>query len=214
MDLIPLHKFPQYTERCIELLNEEWPRSVYARTLSLSKSCDQLPTSLILLNTTNENNNILFGHSKLCKIPNNEHECWLEGVVIFKSERGKGYGRILMEKTENYAKKIGFTTIYLSTHDKRDFYAHLGYFLCPPVVNLGANANLLNKPQFESFTRKLAMNDVEDSMICRTNVEEIEIISCTNNNSPIPPPPPPPSLLNNKLPNNNVPVQVYMKKVL
>lgn len=204
MELLPLHKFSSHKESCIQLLNEEWPRSVHVRIMSLDKSCDQLPVSLILIKT---DENRVLGHSKLCRIPNKPEDCWIEGVVVWKSERGKGYGKILMIKTEEFAKINGFKTAYLSTHDKQEFYSRLGYEICAPILNVGANGSVLNKPQFENFTKKLTDNTDN----CRATVCESSNVASVNFSKPIPPPPvPPPSMqkcasLMNK--------QVYMKKV-
>ena len=42
---------------------------------------------------------------------------------------------------------LGYTAVYLTTHDKQDFYAHIGYTYCDPVVSLGSASNLLSSDQ-------------------------------------------------------------------
>lgn len=37
----------------------------------------------------------------------------------------------------------GITKLYLSTHDKQDFYKHLGYKFCEPIVSFGVNTDNL-----------------------------------------------------------------------
>ena len=37
----------------------------------------------------------------------------------------------------------GMTTLYLSTHDKQDFYKHLGFIFCDPIVSFGVNTDNL-----------------------------------------------------------------------
>ena len=37
--------------------------------------------------------------------------------------------------------------MYLTTHDKQDFYGHLGYEFCDPVVYLGGASTLLSNDQ-------------------------------------------------------------------
>ena len=39
----------------------------------------------------------------------------------------------------------GFKTMYLTTHDKQDFYQHVGYCFCKPVVSCGAQSSNLPK---------------------------------------------------------------------
>ncbi|CAG2221464.1 unnamed protein product [Mytilus edulis] len=60
-----------------------------------------------------------------------------EKVVVKRSLRGKGLGKLLMQETEHFARSEGFETMYLSTHDKQDFYQHVGYSFCKPVVSCG-----------------------------------------------------------------------------
>jgi len=40
---------------------------------------------------------------------------------------------------------LGFETAYLTTHDKQDFYSHVGYDFCQPVVSLGSASTLLSE---------------------------------------------------------------------
>lgn len=40
--------------------------------------------------------------------------------------------------------------MYLTTHDKQDFYGHLGYEFCDPVVSLGGASTLLSNEQVGS----------------------------------------------------------------
>ena len=43
--------------------------------------------------------------------------------------------------------RLGYNTMYLTTHDKQDFYGHLGYEFCDPVVSLGGASTLLSNEQ-------------------------------------------------------------------
>lgn len=70
-----------------------------------------------------------------------------------KAERGKGYGRTLMEKTERYARSRGFKRLCLTTHDKQHFYAHLGYVLSTPVQNAGAMTAFIPMETLLRFSR-------------------------------------------------------------
>lgn len=64
-----------------------------------------------------------------------------------------GYGRLIMEEAESYIKERGFTNMVLSTHDKMEFYRHLGYNECEPVSTLGANSKFLNNDQVSALLK-------------------------------------------------------------
>ncbi|XP_062585058.1 N-alpha-acetyltransferase 80-like [Saccostrea cucullata] len=95
-----------------------------------------------------------------------------------------------MLETEKFAKSKGITTIYLSTHDKQNFYKHLGYAFCDPIVSFGVNTDILP----EGFLLKfLPENSAE-----RDSSKSSENTSIPTSGSPVvppsvaPPPPPPP----------------------
>ncbi|KAG1706998.1 N-acetyltransferase 6 [Nymphon striatum] len=56
--------------------------------------------------------------------------------VVAVQSRGLGFGREIMKRSENYARSLGFTIMYLSTHDKESFYDHLGYEKSRSVCSL------------------------------------------------------------------------------
>ncbi|CAG2227011.1 N-alpha-acetyltransferase 80 [Mytilus edulis] len=154
MHICVLHKNNQYLEECASVLNEEWPRSKTARIHSLEKSCDKYPVNLVLV--TDED--IPVGHSRLAIVVGREKSCFVESVVVKRSLRGKGLGKLLMQETEHFARSEGFETMYLSTHDKQDFYQHVGYSFCKPVVSCGIQPS--NIP--DSFLNKLAGATLDD----------------------------------------------------
>ena len=69
----------------------------------------------------------LIGHGKLCPLPDKPSGCWLESVIVKKTMRGKGIGKLLMLRLEATAVAQGYDTAYLSTHDQQGFYSKLGY---------------------------------------------------------------------------------------
>lgn len=132
--VLPLHKHLEYLQDSCNLINNEWKRSDTARLRSLEASCDQLPTSLILLRDKK-----LIGYLKLSPIPSIKDGCFVESVVIEKNERGKGYGSILMKKAEDYCRNnlSNLNVIYLSTKGQEGFYTKLGYTECMPISIYG-----------------------------------------------------------------------------
>ncbi|KFV80266.1 N-acetyltransferase 6, partial [Struthio camelus australis] len=141
LSLVPLHQRPELMEACAQLLGEEWGKSRASRLHSLQRSSDAFPTCLVLLQSrgptelpaAEESPRQLLGHVRLSRVAGHPHSLFVESVVVPKVLRGKGYGRKLMEATEQYARARGFHRLYLTTHDKQHFYAHLGYTLAEPV---------------------------------------------------------------------------------
>ncbi|KAG8436171.1 hypothetical protein GDO86_007320, partial [Hymenochirus boettgeri] len=140
LSLVPLHSCPKLTASCAELLNKTWPRSMGARMHSLEQSCHEFPVCLVLIG--NPEGPVL-GHARLCKVIRLHDSLFVESVVVRAELRGRGYGKKLMEATEKYARTRGFRNLHLTTHDKQDFYHHLGYQLAEPVQNMGNLGTLL-----------------------------------------------------------------------
>lgn len=134
LDVVLLHKHPEYKEQCCRLINEEWKRSETARMRTLDNSSDNLPTSLVLIRDKN-----VLGHCRLSIIPSISTSCFIETVVIDKSLRGIGLGSYLMKKAEEYCEStLRLERIYLSTKDQVSFYSKLGYCMCEPVSIYGS----------------------------------------------------------------------------
>ncbi|XP_040216312.1 N-alpha-acetyltransferase 80 [Rana temporaria] len=147
--LTPLHHRPDLTASCAELLNQTWRRSLGARIHSLEQSLDDFPVCLVL---TGAREGPVLGHARLSKVIGLPNSLFVESVVVSADLRGKGYGRRLMEATERYARGRGFQNLYLTTHDKQDFYYHLGYRLTEPVQNMGRLGALVPPGMFQKMT--------------------------------------------------------------
>lgn len=137
-EAVPLHQHKHYANTCIDILNDEWPRSKAARHHSLEKSCDDLPCTLVF---RRKNDHEVVGSSRLVSVQGKDKACLFESVIIRRDLRGTGLGKKLMEATEEFARKMNFKTAYLNTIDKQGFYSHLGYTVCSPVISLGDNAH-------------------------------------------------------------------------
>ncbi|XP_013088269.2 N-alpha-acetyltransferase 80-like isoform X1 [Biomphalaria glabrata] len=150
MEVVPLHKHLEYTEKCVQILNTYWPRSTAAREHSLAKSCDHMPISLAFITKPSE----VIGYSRISSVQGIKNACLIESVIIDESLRGKGLGRILMKLTEDFAKsRLGIKSVYLSTLDQEGFYSKLGYVPCKPVISLGDNADKVSKEMLQKFAR-------------------------------------------------------------
>ncbi|KAL1130934.1 hypothetical protein AAG570_012175 [Ranatra chinensis] len=133
LQVLPVHRCKQYVSDCCDLINSEWPRTKAARLQMLFMSCDIFPTSLVLI----LNEEQVVGHCKLGEIRFGGDEIIIETVVIHPDHRGKGWGRILMEDAEEYARRKGKKKIYLSTRNQEGFYKRLGYEICKPILYFG-----------------------------------------------------------------------------
>lgn len=191
LDVVLLHKHPEYKEQCCTLINEEWKRSETARMRTLDNSRDTLPTSLVLIRDKK-----VLGHCRLSSIPSIPTSCFIETVVISKSLRGMGLGSYLMKKTEEYCEStLRLERIYLSTKDQVSFYSKLGYCVCEPVSIYG------------SFTPIAATSEPKlggDDKVLKSGGN---VLGC----GPSPPPPPLPTTNFNI---TNVQRKVYMCKKL
>ncbi|XP_071984338.1 N-alpha-acetyltransferase 80 [Engystomops pustulosus] len=151
--LVPLHHRPDLTASCAELLNQTWKRSLGARLHSLQRSSDDFPVCLVLIGAPE---GPALGHARLCRVLGFQDSLFVESVVVSTDLRGKGYGRKLMEATERYARGRGYRNLYLTTHDKQDFYHHLGYQLSEPVQNMGSLNGLLPPAMIQKMTAPIS----------------------------------------------------------
>ncbi|CAL4228466.1 unnamed protein product, partial [Meganyctiphanes norvegica] len=175
IQLLPLHRNPEYTHECMQILNDQWPRSETLRLRTLSSSSDELPTNLALVKKSSDNNSEVVGHSRINVIPKLDRAVWIESVVIKRDIRGKGYGRVLMEKTEEYARQLNFMWSYLSTHDQQHFYAKLGYSFCPPVTIFGGIANKSFLPK-QFITQVLTPESLKNSNMVKSSLNPDETL--------------------------------------
>ncbi len=110
---------------------------------SLRQSSHSYPVCLLLLSGERRSQDEkLIGHARLSHVLGSR-SLFVESVVVCSTLRGKGYGRILMEGVERYAKGRGCTRLCLTTHDKQHFYAHLGFVLSKPVQSVGTLASFM-----------------------------------------------------------------------
>ncbi|XP_017141623.1 N-alpha-acetyltransferase 80 isoform X1 [Drosophila miranda] len=134
-NVVPIHNYPELMKDTCALINAEWPRSETARMRSLEASCDTLPCSLVL---TTEGMCRVIAHLKLSPITAKKKACFVESVVVDKSYRGQGFGKLIMKFSEDYCRVVlDLKTIYLSTIDQDGFYERIGYEYCAPVSMYG-----------------------------------------------------------------------------
>lgn len=187
----------------------------------MNASCDQLPTSLVLINCEGDQEPKVLGHSRINTLPNDDESVWIESVIIHQNMRGKGYGKILMMKTESYASSLGFKAAILSTHGEEEFYKKLGYTFCSPVALYGGIVNKIFLPK--CFVSSALNNDnhIKRSNLDSMKQKNLEISKHSKiNKGFIPPPPPLPSSQNGQLKKSDIQridtnsQKVFMRKTL
>ncbi|KAM8995086.1 N-alpha-acetyltransferase 80-like [Ara ararauna] len=138
LSLAPLHQRLELLQACAGLLREERGKSRASRLHTLQRSSDSFPTCLLLLRSrgTAEAPCQLVGHVRLSLVAGRPHSLFVESVVVARALRGQGYGRRLMEATEQWARARGFGCLHLSTHDRQRFCAHVGFVLAQPVQSV------------------------------------------------------------------------------
>ncbi|XP_073723907.1 N-alpha-acetyltransferase 80-like [Misgurnus anguillicaudatus] len=202
----PLHERWDLVEVCAKLLNAQWQRSMEERNHALRQSSHNYPVCLLLLNgKRHSQDEKLIGHARLSRVPESR-SMLVEAVVVCITLRGMGYGRVLLEGVERYARGRGCTRLCLSTHYKQHFYTHLGFVLSKPVLSVGTLASFMSKEMLHKFCRTAENEDKEEKEQERKSakVSSKSLSNCTPSAPPPPPPhlatifgPPPPPLLSN-----------------
>lgn len=192
---MPIHLRPDLLVPCADLVNSEWKRSQAARVHSLQKSCAEFPVCLALLRGQGVVEQLI-GHARLSRVVGHGGSLFVESVVVSQAERGRGYGRTLMQEAERYAKSRGFTRLCLTTHDKQRFYAHVGYVLSTPVQNAGAMAAFVPMGALLRFSgvpcEAARTPETQSSRKPQVPPEGGDSVAAPPPYPPPPPPPPPP----------------------
>ncbi|RCN51550.1 acetyltransferase, GNAT family [Ancylostoma caninum] len=192
--LTPLCQRQDLNRKCIELLNEEWPRSDGSREHSQAKSCRPTPPMSFLFIEKDTDN--LTGHARICLLPNRPTSCWIESVIIAKSLRGQGLGKKLMISVEAAAKEFGFNEAFLSTDDQVIFYERCGYSRCDPILHSTTATSVfpvmtkLEEPRVRNHEVHLRKPS-DSEVVVGAHPEAPQVVAAA------PPPPPPPPPLNN-----------------
>ncbi|XP_072019189.1 N-alpha-acetyltransferase 80-like [Amphiura filiformis] len=128
LQLVPLHARLDLVPSCVSLLQEEWPRGNYDRLEECELCCPNGPCSLVLLSNQDGDRDQIISHLRIVPVQESEEMLYIERVVTWKSFRGKGFGRKMMEMLENYCSKLGYTRLHLRTSPRTPrLYLRLGY---------------------------------------------------------------------------------------
>ena len=196
-------------------------RVACCRLVSLEEGGGELPCSLVLLHSEAEK---VVGHVRLYAVAGNTAGVLVEAcesvvwsvsrarqlttspaVLVSREWRGKGLGRKLMAAAEQHAADLQYRSVHLSTHDKQDFYRHLGYEGGPPTTALRSCVAKLDQAQVSSVSSQKPTNSLQAQVLfCEeaTSQDSMPILptslplhptpSLTSTSAPPPPPLPPP----------------------
>ncbi len=56
-----------------------------------------------------------------------QYDFWLGGVFVIAAERGKGYGKAVVQHCTQLAAELGTSALYLYTNSQESFYVQLGW---------------------------------------------------------------------------------------
>lgn len=201
----------EYLEATAQLINTEWPRSLGQRVQGLrylvktaNSTAKQLPVSLIIVDVASR---MVVGHASMVSIATVDPETqstvnlpFLQSIIIDKSLRGRGMGKMLMLFCEKYFIEYAnesrgavsvsidrFDHLYLNTKDQQRFYETLGYVQIEPMLFF-TNKNNSRCGQMAKMLFK-SMSSQNES---RQTVSNSQSVAPPGPIGLLSPPPPPP----------------------
>lgn len=127
LEIINVKDYSNGLEDTIKYIHGVWGNdrnySFYYDAISNS-SKQELPQFYIMLKE-----NIIIGCSALITndfISRHDLYPWIACLYVNKTERGNGYGKLLLEHAETRAEEIGFSKVYLTT-DHDGYYEKYGW---------------------------------------------------------------------------------------
>ena len=138
------------TRQCAEWLIDEWGHfdasiSIADKIseLSSTKESEELPLNFIA-----REEGKLLGIARILKT---DLECmkelspWLGDLYVEPLSRGHGVGTALVRRAEQFARDLGFPTLYLFVSNQQDFYFRWGWKLHSEVNEKGSLVKVLQK---------------------------------------------------------------------
>ncbi len=125
--VLSVRENPAYLDRAVGYFSEKWgiDRRVYEDSISFSlDTSSPLPRWYLLM----EGDTIIGSYGLIANdfISRQDLWPWLCALYVEESERGKGYGGLLLAHGRREAEKLGFGKVYLST-DHTSYYERYGW---------------------------------------------------------------------------------------
>ncbi|XP_038046468.1 N-alpha-acetyltransferase 80-like isoform X1 [Patiria miniata] len=144
--LIPLHLRQDFIPACIKVLKHEWPQCKAELLPRLENAkCTGLSCSLGLIEHRDHAlpKDTVIGHVRFVPVTNRPKAVFIEGQCIDGAKRGRGLGKIIRDRTEEFLGKLGYHEVHLHTDaSHKGFYLRQGYRVHKFLVHTGG-ANLL-----------------------------------------------------------------------
>ncbi len=129
IEIINVINYERGIEAAVKYIHSKWGSPAnypfYYDAISHSSLSDKpLPRFYLLL----KNNQIIGCYGLIVNDFISRHDLypWFVSLFIEENERGHNYGKLLLEHAESETKKIGFTTLYLTT-DHDGYYEKYGW---------------------------------------------------------------------------------------
>ncbi|ATF91183.1 GNAT family N-acetyltransferase [Cedecea neteri] len=128
MKIVPLYQAPQYAEQVTEWLWQAFgskeSRGFFASVVATSQREGEMPLTFIALDGEKMVGTVGLWRCDL--ISRQDLWPWLAALYIDESQRGKGLGELLQRHVAEYARGLGFGSLYLYSACKA-YYERFGW---------------------------------------------------------------------------------------
>ncbi|EJF30849.1 MULTISPECIES: GNAT family N-acetyltransferase [Enterobacteriaceae] len=128
MKIVPLYQAPQHVEQVTEWLwqafGSQESRGFFASIVAASQREGEMPLTFIALEGEKMVGTVGLWRCDL--ISRQDLWPWLAALYIDESQRGKGLGEILQRHVVEYARQLGFESLYLYSACKT-YYERFGW---------------------------------------------------------------------------------------
>ncbi|WP_336709273.1 MULTISPECIES: GNAT family N-acetyltransferase [unclassified Cedecea] len=128
MKIVPLYQAPQHAEQVTEWLwlafGSQESRGFFASIVAASQREGEMPLTFIALEGEKMVGTVGLWRCDL--ISRQDLWPWLAALYIDESQRGKGLGEILQRHVVEYARQLGFESLYLYSACKT-YYERFGW---------------------------------------------------------------------------------------
>lgn len=146
-----LKENPVFFDAIAEHMFREWGQmsegvtiARYYNYLEENLNTNRIPLTIIAKSGANE----LLGFASLVSFDmeiNKDLSPWISGVFVIPEHRGRGIGRLLINRLEQLAFGFGYERLYLYTFDKEAFYRSMSWEKLKDERYLNRDAVIMEK---------------------------------------------------------------------